>query len=222
MKPAELPLMAIKDLQLVPPGGWRYVQPESGALIRGGDYHRLLANIRDHRISNNYPIGLNFEAEIQNAICERGAECQPAVRDPGPRNVTLDDLRNFLLVLRKWVADGATFVSKEEAERRAAICVRCPRNQKVGGCFGCKGIVNLISEVIGGRDTRFDQELSGCGVCGCELRTAVHIPLEVQWRGVDDEMNEQFPDYCWKKRPSQVAAADEPQDNADAEQVAKD
>ena len=202
-------MKSIVDTMLIPPGGWVYRQPESGVVIRGGSWNDLLENIKVHRISNNYPIGLKFREEIADALCREmpgGGDkyCEePSDRVPQTqRKLGVGDLKNFLRVLKKWKSQGFGFVSQDEAERRASICATagpggtpCPSNQPVAGCLGCQGIVGLLTDVVGNRQTAFDKMLSGCQVCGCALKAAVHVPLQAQQAGTEGM---EFPAHCWK------------------------
>lgn len=193
----------IIDKTLTPPGGWRYRQPESGAVITAGDWNTLIERVKAHRLANNYPLGLHFVQEVEESLCgelpDGSTDCLDTNPEQAPkRKITLGDLRTFLQVMEKWVSSGAKFVPQEEAERRAGICSQCPMNQHVEGCFGCKGITALITTILGAMGTSYDAKLSGCQVCGCALRAAVHIPLSAQLAGTRGLV---FPEHCWKATP---------------------
>lgn len=200
-------MQRIKNVDVSVPTGWWYIQPETGAKITGGDYYNLLKKVKEHRRANEIPIGVNFEAEIQHAICERLPErsflC--AHYDEGdpqrPRKrVVLDDAKRFIGTMVALVKKGVGYDSREEANRRARICAGCPFNIDIDGCAGCRGLLNWVTEVVGARDTMYDDRLHGCEICGCELKTSVHVNLEAQQSVISDELNAQFPSFCWKKR----------------------
>jgi hypothetical protein len=44
--------------------------------------------------------------------------------------------------------------------------------------------------------TSRDGELRACGVCGCDLKTIVHMPLDALNASSDKE----YPDWCWRKK----------------------
>jgi hypothetical protein len=55
----------------VPPGGFRYIQPETEKLISASNWNALKANVAQHRKANGLPIGTDFEAELQDWLCRR-------------------------------------------------------------------------------------------------------------------------------------------------------
>lgn len=56
-------------LNVVPPGGWKYTQPETALLITDADYEALKSSVVEHRNANNLPIGADIDGEIQTQIC---------------------------------------------------------------------------------------------------------------------------------------------------------
>lgn len=56
-------------LNVVPPGGWKYTQPETALLITDADYGALKSSVVAHRTANNLPIGADIDGEIQTQIC---------------------------------------------------------------------------------------------------------------------------------------------------------
>jgi hypothetical protein len=98
----------------------------------------------------------------------------------------------------------AAFVSREEAEKRAAICAACPMNTTLQfSCGACMGaVITLMSSIIGNRKTERDRELGACLVCSCSLKAAVHVPVDVQRDGLTDEINQEFDKitHCWKRK----------------------
>lgn len=76
------------NLSTVPPGGFRYVQPESGKYLSASSFTGLKSNVQQHRRANGYPIGTDFDAELQDWLCRRipdaGMHCyergRPAIR----------------------------------------------------------------------------------------------------------------------------------------------
>jgi hypothetical protein len=87
MPDAEAPKrFLLLNTSTVPPGGFRYVQPESGKLISAPSWHGLKSNVAAHRKANTYPIGTDFDAELQDWICRRipdaGMHCYEQGRTP--------------------------------------------------------------------------------------------------------------------------------------------
>jgi hypothetical protein len=101
----------------------------------------------------------------------------------------------------KWKRLGGKLVPPALAEKRAAICVKCPENVPIVGCFGCGAAskaIPAILKMIKGSTTNHDNDLKGCGVCGCQLRALVHLPSNIKEYG-EEEIKE-FPKTCWQRK----------------------
>jgi hypothetical protein len=157
--------------------------------------------VREHRIANGYPLPPGWQEELESEICKNyGPEtCRYVDETPKtqPRSIHISDVKNFLRVVGTWMSGGGGFVPQQEAERRAAICAACPKNQEIEGCTACSNLVATVTSVLGDRGTKFDGQLKGCAVCSCSNAAQAHIPLEVLHKGVTAEM--EFPSHCWKK-----------------------
>lgn len=183
----------------IPPGGWKYIQAETGMEIRGGDYYDLREKVRRHRQLNRLVTGPELDDQIQSQICEH---MDPAARaswcrdkeikiDPSAaKQIDFNDVKHFLSTL----GNLKKFVPQAEAQRRAEICAACPQNIPIAGCTSCRNLVGLVFKVIGQRKTPFDHLLRGCGVCGCSLTASVHIPLEA----FPTQPHYEYPKWCWK------------------------
>lgn len=105
-----------------------------------------------------------------------------------------------------WFRSGGMPVSKVLSEKRAAICVACPKN--VSANWFVQAGAAVVKEVIEFRNdvslkTTQDDKLKSCEVCGCIMRLKVHTPLEIIVRNTKPEMLQKFPDNCWIPRGDQ-------------------
>lgn len=167
----------------------------------------FLDQIRDHRLSNGYPISADWIKEIEDQLCRDNPHWFPltcrriGVRS-GTRRLSFAATMSFLQMLGKWVTDGAPYVEQEVAEERAAICSTCPHNVRSEfGCGNCETKVQQIISFIGGkRSTSLDDKLHSCGICSCNLKSAVWFPVSSQKGNLTPEMVNEFKalDYCWK------------------------
>lgn len=190
----------------IPYGGyWRYIQPGTGQSISAVTWDNLLNNIRDHRKANGIPVGLGFEEEVEQAVCrEHPDECVGYDETcPRKKNLTLSDIVAGTRVMMSFFASGRKLVSREEAERRAQICLKCPYNMTFskpcsGVCPELKSVVMSITDSVG---TQYDSKLNSCTVCGCFLQAAIWMPLENQCKGVNELQKKQFSNAegCWKQ-----------------------
>jgi hypothetical protein len=194
-------MLIISSKSADPPGSWRWKVPKTGYVVSAGNWTDFLHRAKMYCLANAIPMGEDFEERVQGEMCEQNNwgpyTCEYVEAGPPKpqRSLNANDLRNFLAVLSGWLGTRE-LVPQEEAERRSAICAACPRNVAVAGCYGCQGIVSIISQVVGRRNTEHDNKLQGCSVCGCENRAQVHVPLDVLAKGVTPEMK--FPEWCWK------------------------
>lgn len=99
-----------------------------------------------------------------------------------------------------WFKSGGMPVNKELAEKRAAICVACPKN--VAGNWFIESAAEIVKEVIELRgdiklETSHDADLKSCDVCTCLMRLKCHTPLQFILKNTKAEVLEQFPNNCW-------------------------
>lgn len=203
----------LADRSTTPPGGWRWVQPESGRVFQHYSRDAFYKEIQAHRLGNGYEITPTWREEIEDQLCrdhpEWGRQICKRTQPLGPRKpISFAALQSFLNVIVAWIQNFAAgrdpFVDQAEADRRAAICTNCEFNANLGfSCGACADIVfRALSGILGGtRSTPYDEHLGGCSICSCALKVAVWTPLEVQQRGLNEELREEFKmvPWCWKK-----------------------
>ena len=204
----------VLDRSTTPPGGWYYVQPESGREFKHYSRDAFYKDIQSHRLANGYRLEPSWKEEIEDGICkahpEWGREVCCRVQVLGGRKpISFAAMQAFLNVIVGWLKGIAAgkdpFVSQEEANRRAAICAGCEYNANLG--FSCGSCADFVFRMVGRvfhqnpRSTKFDSQLGGCSVCSCALKVAVHVPLEAQQAGLSEKLREEFRDvpWCWKK-----------------------
>jgi hypothetical protein len=192
----------IRDLKVTPPGGWRYTQKETNHTMIGVTWEACVKKVAQHRQNNNLPVGDNIAQEVEEQMCERMSiqdrdeYCNAGARIP--KSIGWRQVEAFLKTAGAFIATGGQLVPQEEAERRAAICAQCPLNVGMHGCGVCRKTVDAFRETILQRSTSQDAGLLNCGVCGCENRTQVHIPLETLRAGTGD-LDYSLNPACWKR-----------------------
>lgn len=196
-------MLRYADRTVTPPGGaYVFTQLESGFRFRQVAFLDLVKEIKDHRKANNFPLGPNFEADVEDASCREMLQMFPnyegCLDETGGRAAykgrswSLSDVRHFLNVMAAWISKGAQFVPQEEAERRAHICIGCPENVQLAACLGCSGVSSAVSAIKGSRHTSVDDRLRTCNACGCQLAVKCWMPKEALKRdGVE------YPPHCW-------------------------
>lgn len=194
--------MRLKTYDTAPPGNWRYTEPTTGFTSMGITIRQLLDRVRQHRLNNNIPIGPHLLEEVERAICaalspaDQIEFCGTGLREPA--GLHWGEVQKFMATATAFIKSGGALVPQEEAERRTAICVTCPYNVGMYGCAPCRLIVDGLRVAVLQRSTSQDAALNNCGVCGCDLKTMAHIPLDVLRAG-EAGRELVYPDWCWKK-----------------------
>lgn len=108
-------------------------------------------------------------------------------------------------VVLDWIQAGGDPVAQELAEKRAEICVRCPKN--VGGAWYTEAPAELLREAIKGWqslkgsnfafETKQGDKLKSCDVCKCLMRIKAFCPLEHILSKTKPEIMGEFPAWCW-------------------------
>lgn len=103
--------------------------------------------------------------------------------------------------ITEWVVDG-TVVELEEAQRRAEICLECPKHEEASATASviASGIRRLI-ELKNKLGLRVDGEkrLGQCSVCSCILKLQVWEPMELVEKQRNKALN--YDPQCWKIEP---------------------
>ena len=137
-------MKSFKDPNVVPPGGgWFWTHPETKDRIRGGSAEQLIFNAREYCRTNHLPIGLGFEQNIINSVCE---ELPDICQDTEPPS-TVDLARQFARSVLKWTCSGFQCVTSEQYQERLNTCLGCDRWNgeamfglgRCGKC-GCSGV----------------------------------------------------------------------------------
>lgn len=95
-------------------------------------------------------------------------------------------------------------VAHDEAERRAAICAVCPKNDKDLNWIEKfeTGAAHLLKMQLSIRhdmklETSKDKELGLCAACGCPMELKVHAPLEFIRKRTNSDVMMNLHSSCW-------------------------
>lgn len=194
--------MHLKSLNIAPPGSWRYTCPhcpDPKITSVGVTFGQLMQRVQQHYQNMNHTSS-NLMAEVEDGICQSLSPAdQVEYCDTGIRQRTSigwGEIVAFFTWLATWWVGGRELVAQPEAERRAAICAKCPYNVVVSGCGVCRQSIGVLrNKVMALSATEQDNNLRTCGVCRCDLRTIVHLPLDtLRHRGTDYS---KVP-WCWQ------------------------
>lgn len=190
----------------VPPGGFRYLVPETGVLIQGPSFDDLKSEVKKHLKANARLIPIDLEEQIETWICEQmpAGICKRGLGETRAPSATVgfQQIIDGTSTLLDWFIKGRKRVEKEESERRIKICAACPFNQEIEGCTTCNlnRLHQIVNAIVGDGAIEGESHIKACAICGCSLRAKVRIPLDVLQAHIDSTVNSNFPDFCWVKR----------------------
>ena len=109
-------------------------------------------------------------------------------------------------VVLDWLTSGGAPVTQELANKRASICVTCPKN--VEGSWYTVAPAELIRETLEARkdlklQTPYDDRLKSCDVCKCLMRLKTWVPLHHITNKTKPDIMAEFPSHCWIKKNDQ-------------------
>lgn len=193
---------------LVPPGGWTLDIPNGGPTIKSDNFSDFIKQVRV-RLEANGMFHHGWREQYVDLMLQQRPDI-PQEDDslPPSRVATSDDAVRFLKTL--WVAmkDGAKPVSEEEQDRRASICLSCPKRGVVNCYGGCGAIASMMADLVIGSKSKRIPELfkQHCVCCGCELASLTTYPIEVLAK-VEGDINfkaSEYPEACWKRQGIQA------------------
>lgn len=190
----------IRRFNVTPPGGWRYVQPETGARFSAITFEALARDVQAHRAYKGLPVdaaGPDIERQLCTALSAEW--CRP---EPGEEHRPVSDRSGELTAghalslgkaLAAFLGGGGQLVERAEAARRAATCRGCPFNQPSKAC-ACTAAYAMVEALVPG--DRREAGISLCTVCGCSLQAKVNLPMAAVAASLPDGIV--LPKWCWQ------------------------
>lgn len=198
-------MLRFKNTSHLPPGGFRFKDPDTGAEIDAQIWGVWRDKINRHRDVNNLaPIDIAL-AEDQNCsrlppsaastFCESD---EPMHTVDGVTLNSSDIIRGTRTILAFKLA-GSPLVSDEEAVIRAEICAYCPMNVQFRmPCSGmCGELLEVVNQIVGSKPTPKNGDLHACAVCKCSLPAKIWIPEEILRKYETEDIKTGYPHHCW-------------------------
>lgn len=211
------------DRHTFPNGGWMFRQPQTGwvnpyAMVSFNDSVRAIIKHRQANramiVKHNLSTDFNTVAdELEDYTRKRlglpakGSASTPFPYSPSSPSFTgvaagIKRAAQGTSVILDWLQAGGKPVEQPLADKRAAICVTCPRN--VAGAWYTTAPAELIRAVLSSRAdlklaTPSDDRLQSCDVCKCLMRLKVWTPLDYIVTNTKPEVMAEFPSNCWIK-----------------------
>lgn len=162
-------------ISVVPPGGFFIVEEDTR--LEGSDRESLISILTDFRVANHLPIG-DPGKEVDRQLGARSPIYHPPQTAPTkaiPPGTLLERVRDWL-ANRYSTLNRLRFVNSVEANRRAAICARCPKNiEWRSSCVPCVAEVERNVVIVGGNRRSKVEGLMACAIAGHENNVAVWL-----------------------------------------------
>lgn len=181
---------------------WKLTVPETGVTLTAPYAASLKRKVVQHLTANSFIPRPDFDAWFEDAACNESGLgnpwCGKAVPKPmgAAKHLTSAMVVRFVSTMLGVLRDRK-FVSREEAERRIAICQQCPMASSVGFCHGCSAVMQQAKRLMKGMDLDVQPEKSVCASCGCYLALKAWIPNETLDRA--ESVRPPYAEGCWRR-----------------------
>lgn len=105
-------------------------------------------------------------------------------------------------ILAEWLGDGGKPVPIEQAQARANVCLRCPRNYKGSWAYSMATQIAINAQMTLRRTMGIklenEDQLRICELCGCQMRLKVHVPFRHIYAHTTLEQFAKLPKECWQ------------------------
>lgn len=218
----------MKSLTQHPPFSFQFIQVEAGQKEPFvGSFNSVVEKVRALRIANPYLVqkygwrtdleGVEFDVEQQNVARCRAHGWSNFILEDNLADPPVPPQKKTLLpgvagakrvaagvaVLLDWLGTSGRAVDPLLAERRAAVCATCPKND--GGDWKAY-FTGPISEKIRTQlemrndlalKTSHDDKLTVCSACDCPLRLKVFVPFEYIAKHISEDTKTRLDPRCW-------------------------
>lgn len=132
----------------------------------------LISHIELYREQNDLARIENIYTVVTNYICslpENLGACRPLTLERG----FMGYLKGGIALLTNLYYGEKNMVDKEEAERRASLCVNCPLNVFLDKGAFIKWSDEIALHSTNGKRVSVHEKLGNCAACSCPLRAKV-------------------------------------------------
>ena len=192
-----------------PPGGWKLTVPQTGTTLQSPFIRTLRSQTLKHLAANGHEPRPDFDDWFEDAACREsghrepfcGPNLPPLMDAQKQKLVTPGKAKRFLKAMLE-VLRNRKLVSKEEVQRRRAICLACPMAGEIGACWGCFAVFRRASRLLGKKHMEsMPKEKRWCLCCGCHIPTKSMIPNDVLDHAEEGEV--EYPTNCWRLQSSE-------------------
>lgn len=190
---------------------FRYLHQETGhwsesSIYSDGDTGGLIEKYLAHRKSNGLPIPEDYEAVVQDQMCQT-LPPEWCKRQKGQSWVSTrfssEDFLDGMKAFGRLMLGGFNFVTQAEADRRARICANCYYNVDLPGCTSCRKVASYLTGDVALKKTAYDEKLKACAVCKCSIQAMIWFPMDILEANDTPEKQALYPiEFCWKSKAS--------------------
>lgn len=223
----------LKSLYQHPPGSFQFIQPETGQEKPFvGSFNAVVAQVVQLRQANRWladkhawrtdMAGVEFDVEQQNVarliaggfltfVDDATGYTAPITDYPPAEKKTpwanaagaVKRVSAGVAILMDWLGSGGKPVDYAVADRRAAVCATCPKND--GGdwkAYFTGPVAEKIRVQLEMKNdlklrTLHDEKLTVCSGCDCPIQLKVHAPIEHIMAHTSEEVKARLDPRCW-------------------------
>ena len=189
--------MLLKFKPFCAPLNYRFRDPNTGFKFEAASEKELVSRIRSYRQQNNLEPLEFLEAVIENYLCHRPENVGGCTQRGEFKRGVFAYLKGGLVLLKNLAYKS--YVSQEVADKRAALCLQCPKNVFPDKDRFIKWSDSVAEASVGDRKAKGHELLGNCDVCSCVNKAKVWYPGP--FTPTKEELA-QFPDFCWQKQVS--------------------
>lgn len=178
------------------PKSYSFVDPDTGYKFFEQTFEALISRIVNYRIQNNLEHIDNLAMVLNNYWCalpENAGSCKPI---PHIERDYYTTVKGGIALFTAWLFKK--FTSKEEADKRAEVCIKCPNN-----VFPDKGPFiewsdKIAEKMVGARKSTYHEQLGNCDVCTCCLKAKVFYGGDISLTDEEKERIKKTMPTCWQ------------------------
>jgi hypothetical protein len=219
-------MVRLASRQKSPINGFQFFESTTGRRFNGWSFDAMVSEIQKHRLANpRFGLSTNredigHELDYQNALRMQqipNADSYITSDDMPPPNPQVPPSQSHwqpsvagasrlvagAQTLSDWWLDGAQPIPEHEANERAAICFKCPKNERGDlSNYFTRSASEMILKAVERRNsmhlrTDFDERLGVCSACECPLKLKVHVPKPTILKHMDQAVIQKLDPICW-------------------------
>jgi len=184
----------MRFLPLHAPEYWEFRDPDTGLLYKATTKKDLISYITSYRTQNELENIHFIDTIIDNYMCSQKKYRGMCQRVKLRRGI-LGYIKGGLALLQE-VFTGEP-VKAKEANRRSAICAKCPFNIFPDTSGFHEWSDNVAIEAVGSRKAFNHNELGSCKVCTCTLKAKVWLAPPFRTPKSQQEVVRPVTPNCW-------------------------